>query len=155
MCFRVFLEQLMCNPSGQSETIWSLSPKELPSSLKGNLQLWTPAAVVLKLKRRKEQVVERYLTLRQTFFPAWSSGVEEIQEQLSRTLRAPRGRFISTEGQTNTCPQSPSFSLFSKLYFFPRWTYLSTNQVSGLPFLLGLHPLRSATGRRLVASAQP
>lgn len=95
-------------------------------------------------------MVEKYLTLRQTFFPAGSSGVEEDQEQQSRALRAPRRRFISTEGQTNPDPQSPSFCLY-----FPLELLLCKWVESGSPFLPGLHPLCSATARRLVAPAQP
>lgn len=69
-------------------------------------------------------MVEKYLTLRQTFFPAGSSSLEEDQEQLSRALRAPRRRFISTEAHNKkksqqTLAQNLLPSAFSYKYFLP------------------------------------
>lgn len=68
-------------------------------------------------------MVEKYLTLRQTFFPAGSSSLEEDQEQLSRALRAPRRRFISTEAHKKksqqTLAQNLLLSAFSHKYFLP------------------------------------
>lgn len=61
-------------------------------------------------------MVEKYLTLRQTFFPAGSSGLEEDQEQLSRALRAPRRRFISTEAHKKKKANKPWHRIF---FFLP------------------------------------
>lgn len=61
-------------------------------------------------------MVESYLTLRQTFFPAGSSGLETDQEQLSRALRAPRRRFISTEGHKKSKPTLAQNLLLSAFF---------------------------------------
>lgn len=100
-------------------------------------------------------MVEKYLTLRQTFFPAGSSSLEEDQEQLSRALRAPRRRFISTEAHkkkkpTNPGTESSSFCLFSQV-FSSRSSYSCTNQRwhserQDLPFCLASIPSASLPG---------
>lgn len=100
-------------------------------------------------------MVEKYLTLRQTFFPAGSSVLEKDQEQLSRALRAPRRRFISTEGHTEKKPTNPgtessSFCLFSQV-FSSRSSYSCINQRrrserQDLPFCLASIPSASLPG---------
>lgn len=93
--------------------------------------------------------VEKYLTLRQTFFPAGSSLCEENNEQQSRTLRAPRRRFISTESQKN----KPwhwifFFLLYISSIFFPSNLFFHKNQrwEAVCPFLSSLHPPGSLPG---------
>lgn len=74
--------------------------------------------------------VEKYLTLRQTFFPAGSSVCEENNEQQSRTLRAPRRRFISTESQKKQilAPNILLSPLYRKYFFFPPNLFFHKNQ---------------------------
>lgn len=74
--------------------------------------------------------VAKYLTLRQTFFPAGSSVCEENNEQQSRTLRAPRRRLISTESQKKTNPgtEYSSFSFISRVFFSPPNLFFHKNQ---------------------------
>lgn len=112
-------------------------------------------------KKRQEGggVVEKYLTLRQTFFPAGSSSLEEDQEQLSRALRAPRRRFISTEGHNKPWHRIFFLLPFLTSIFCPFELLLykskTAQREAGSPLLSGLHPLCFAAGRRLAAPAQP
>lgn len=74
--------------------------------------------------------VEKYLTLRQTFFPVGSSVCEENNEQQSRTLRAPRRRFISTDSQKNKLRHQIFFFLLyiASKFFSPSNLFFQKNQ---------------------------
>lgn len=104
--------------------------------------------------------VEKYLTLRQTFFPVGSSVCEENNEQQSRTLRAPRRRFISTDSQKNKLRHQIFFFLLYIASIFPLPTYSFIKIRDGIvrgSLSLSVFPPSPwfSTGRRLVAPAQP